>query len=171
VNASQADRTLNEDARVQFRNVVKQQVKMGLVNRREELRRDQNIYDEQAPRTAAGFNDGNFSQAFVSQVEEQLSAPDRLALDKVAQRIVDQQAAAAREGAAINIAMPEHGREVRLQRAVQSEKGGALEVVFRFAPGASAACGAWRFWPLLPLFLILWWLFRLAASSGKTVLH
>ncbi len=160
VNSSAADRTLNEDARVQFRNVVKQQVKMGLVNRREELRRDNNIYDEQAPQTREGFNGGNFSQSFVSQVEDQLTSQDRTALDKVAQRIVDQQAAAAGEGAAINIAMPEHGGELSFRRALQSEKGGALQVVFRFAP-ASTLGRLWLLWPVLPLFLLLWGLFKL----------
>ena len=34
------EQTLNEDARVQFRNVVREQVKIGLVNRREALRGD-----------------------------------------------------------------------------------------------------------------------------------
>ena len=166
VNASQADQTLNEDARIQYRNVVRQQVKMGLVNRREELRRDNNIFDEQAPQTALGFNGGNFNNAFVSQVEEQLSVQDRTALDKVAGRIVEQQAAAAGQGTAINIAMPEHGRELCFRRALQGEKGGTLQIVLRFKRPAAAG-RALAFWPVLPGFLVLWGALRLAAGRRK----
>lgn len=161
VNTSQADPTLNEDARIQFGNVVRQQVKMGLVNRREALRRDNNIFDEQAPQGQPGFNDGNFNQQYVAKVEEQLTAQDRTALDRVAQRMVDQQAAAAGQGTAINIAMPEHGRELSFYRGLQSEKGGALQVVLRFArPSLPARIGAC--WPVLPVFLVFWGFLRLA---------
>ena len=166
VNTSQADQALNEDARIQFGNVVRQQVKMGLVNRREALRRDNNIFDEQAPQGQPGFNDGNFNQQYVAKVEEQLTAQDRTALDRVAQRMVDQQAAAAGQGTAINIAMPEHGRELSFYRGLQSEKGGALQVVLRFArPSLPARIGA--FWPILPVFLVLWGFLRLARRGAR----
>lgn len=166
VNASQADQSLNEDARIQYRNVVKQQVKMGLVNRREELRRDNNIFDEQAPQTREGFNGGNFSQSFVSQVEEQLAPADRAALDRVSQRIVDQQAAAAGQGTAINIAMPEHGRQLRFHRSLQSEKGGPLQVVLVFER-PSLAARLLAFWPVAPAFLLLWGLLKLALGRKQ----
>ena len=155
VNLSQSDQSLNEDARIQFKNVVKQQVKMGLVNRREQLRVRNNIYDEIAPNMSAGFNDGNFNSAYVSQVEEQLSAQDRSALDKVAARIVEQQGAAAGQGTAINIAMPQNGREVQFERALQCEKGGALKVIFRFGK-PSLLSHVLAYWPAVPLFLVLW---------------
>jgi hypothetical protein len=155
VNLSQSDQSLNEDARIQFKNVVKQQVKMGLVNRREQLRVRNNIYDEIAPNMSAGFNDGNFNSAYVSQVEEQLSVQDRTALDKVAARIVEQQGAAAGQGTAINIAMPQNGREVQFERALQCEKGGALKVVFRFGK-PSLLAHVLAYWPAVPLFLVLW---------------
>jgi hypothetical protein len=160
VNSSQADATLNEDARIQLRNVAQQQVKMGLVNRREELRLGNNIFDEQTPQTRAGFNDGNFNQQFAAQVEGQLSAVDNAALDRVARRFVDQQAAAAGQAAAINIAMPEHGREVSFHRSLQGEKGGALRLVLQF-DRPSFLARLLPFWPALVAFVVLWGLVRL----------
>ncbi|MFZ4396057.1 MAG: hypothetical protein ACOYOU_10580 [Kiritimatiellia bacterium] len=160
VNASQADQTLNEDARIQFRNVAQQQVKMGLVNRRQELRVDNNIFDEQTQQANAGFNNGNYNQQFVAQVEEQLTAPDRAALDRVAKRIVDQQAAAAGQGAAINIAMPLQGRELRFYRSMQGEKGGTLKLVLQFDQPAAAA-RVLAFWPAVAAFLALWGVLKL----------
>jgi hypothetical protein len=166
VNASQAEQTLNEDARVQFRNVVQQQVKMGLVNRREALRMDNNIFDESAPQTQAGFNGGNFDQQFVAKVEEQLSQQDRKGLELVAGKIVDQQAAAAGQATAINIAMPEHGREMRFHRTMQSQLGGRLQLAFRVRrPLATAA--VLSFWPVLPGFLLLWGALRLAIGKPR----
>jgi hypothetical protein len=161
VNLSQAEQTLNEDARVQFRNVVREQVKIGLVNRREALRLDNNIFDEQAPQTQAGYNGGNFSRAFASRVEEQLSAQDRASLDRVALKIVEQQAAAAGQGAAITIAMPEHGRLLSFTRALQNECGGGLVLSLR-ATSDLARRQALAWWPVLPFFLGLWLLLRFA---------
>ena len=164
VNSSQADQTLNEDARVQLRNVAQQQVKMGLVNRREELRLGNNIFDDQLPQTRDGFNGGNYNSQFAAQVEEQLTALDRTALDRVSRRIVDQQAAAAGQGAAINIAMPEHGRELSFYRSLQGEKGGTLKLVLAFER-PSIFARALAFWPALAVFLVLWGLLKLLAAK------
>jgi len=154
VNASQSDQSLNEDARVQLRNVAQRQVKMGLVNRRAELRQEHNIFDELMPQ-AQGFNGGNFNPQFAAQVEGQLSAQDNAALDRVAGRFVDQQAAAAGQGTAINIAIPEHGRELDFFRNLQGEKGGELKLVLAF-DHPSLLARALALWPVLVAFLALW---------------
>lgn len=166
VNLSQGEQALNEDARVQFRNVVKQQVKMGLVNRRQVLRAEQNIYDERTAQTQAGWNDGNFDARYAQRVEEQLDAADRDNLDMVAGKIVEQQWQAAPAATAIQIAMPEHGREYRLRRALLNVRGGELRLAFEarrsaFWPRLLA------FWPLLPSFLGVWLLLRLALGGHK----
>ena len=167
VNSSQADQTLNEDARIQWRNVAQQQVKMGLVNRREELRLGNNIFDEQTPQTREGFNGGNFNQHFAAQVEEQLTVQDRAALDRVARRIVDQQAAAAGQGVAINIAMPEHGRKLSFTRRLQGEKGGTLQLVLQFSRPSGLA-HVWVFWPVVAVFAVLWGLLQWVMGSSRT---
>lgn len=166
VNLSQAEQTLNEDARVQFRNVVREQVKIGLVNRREALRMDNNIYDERAPQTQAGYNDGNFSREFATRVDEQLTVQDRDSLDRVALKIVEQQAAAAGQGTAISIAMPEHGRMMRFARALQNECGGKLELSLKVSPDYSTS-PVLNWWPVIPVFLGLWLLLRLALGPQR----
>jgi hypothetical protein len=167
VNLSQAEQTLNEDARVQLRNVVRQQIKMGLVNRREALRADNNIFDESAPAMqSAGFNGGNFNSDFVRQVDEQLTVQDRSALDLVAQKMADQQGAAAVPATAITIAMPEHGREFPFARALQNAPGGELRIAFR-ASRPLALPAVWRLWPVLPAFLGLWLLLRIGLGRSR----
>lgn len=164
VNLSQSEETLNEDARVQFRNVVQQQIKMGLVNRRGALRADNNIFDETAPQTQGGFNEGNFSAAYIQQVEDQLAPQDRAALDLVAQKLVDQQANAMAAGTAINIAMPQHGQEFRFQRALQNTRGAELRIAFRARRPLAVLPGLWRLWPVVPACLGLWLLLRIACG-------
>jgi hypothetical protein len=166
VSLSQAEQTLNEDARVQFRNVVREQVKIGLVNRREALRNDNNIFDERAPQTQGGYNEGNFSQEFANRVEEQLTAQDRDSLDRVAVKIVEQQAAAAGQGTAINIAMPQHGRLLHFGRLLQNECGGKLELTFKVSTDYPSM-QLMQWWPVVPLFLGLWLMLRLALGSAK----
>jgi hypothetical protein len=114
-----------------------------------------------APRTQVGYNDGNFSREFANRVDEQLSVQDRDSLDRVATKIVEQQAAAAGQGTAISIAMPEHGRLLRFARALQNECGGKLELSLKVSSDYSTAtCLTW--WPVIPLFLGLWLLLRVA---------
>jgi hypothetical protein len=162
VNASQADQTLNEDARVQFRNVVQQQVKVGLANRREALRMDNNIFDDSLPNLnmSDGFNEGNFSQQYAARIEEQLSQQDRKGLDLVAGKMVDQQAAAAGQATAIHVTIPTHGRVMHFTRAMQSELGGDLHL--RLAVHRPRLIHSWlRYWPALPGFLLFWGALRL----------
>ena len=169
VTLSQAEQSLNEDARVQFRNVVQQQVKMGIVNRRAALRADNNIFDDSQPDQAGaktGWNDGNFDSRYAREVEEQLDARDRAGLELVAQKLVDVQAGAAAPGAAIQIAMPEHGREYRFRRALKNEPGGHLILAFRAnRPRPWGAVLA--LWPILPGFILLWGLLRLSCGPAR----
>lgn len=167
VTLSQAEESLNEDARVQFRNVVQQQVKMGLVNRRAALRSENNIFDGDSPaQQQAGWNEGNFDATFARQVEEQLDASDRAGLELVAQKLVEVQAGATAQGTAIQVAMPQHGKEFSFRRALQNELGGELAIVFDVRPPRVWAA-AFAFWPILPGFLLLWLLLRLFLGPAR----
>jgi hypothetical protein len=155
VNLSQAEATLNEDARVQFRNVVQQQVKMGLVNRRANIRIDNNIYDGSNSIDVSAYNGGNFDANYARQVEDQLDASDRAGLDLVARRLVDMQASAATQGASIQVVMPEHGEEFTFTRPLQNELGGELTIPFRAIPARTWG-SLLALWPLLPGALLIW---------------
>ena len=155
VTLSQADESLNEDARVQFRNVVQQQVKMGLVNRRAAIRAENNIFDANDMAPQAGWNGGNFDNNYARQVEDQLDATDRAGLELVARKLVDVQAGATTQGANIQVVMPEHGEEFTFTRPLQNELGGELTIPFRVIPARTWG-DALALWPLLPGIPLIW---------------
>lgn len=133
VNYSQGQSDLNEDARVQFENLIKEQVKIGLVNRRGALRVSNNIIsaDQQAqPQQPAAF-DGNYAPEYVQSMESQLSEKDKQALEVVARKMVEQQAAAAGMLAGIHVTMPQEGRKLVFHRALQIDPMGPVTIVFR----------------------------------------
>ncbi|MBM4143864.1 MAG: hypothetical protein FJ225_09790 [Lentisphaerae bacterium] len=157
LNYSQGQSDLNEDARVQLRNMVKQQVKIGLVNRRDALRVSRNIQDAAQAAPSGGFQGGEYTQEYAQTVEGQLSSKDNAALEMVADRIIDQQAAAAGVVAAIRVTMPEHGEKLLFTRALQIDPKADLTVIFKAGTGRLGA--AWRAaWPAAVLFALLWWL-------------
>lgn len=128
IELSQADASMNEDARVQFENVAVQNANIGFINRRGALRTYNNIFDVEAgaQQQAVPLNGGDFSREFAQQVEEQLSARDRQALQMVSAKIVGQQAAVEETPTAIAVTMPEHGRVMRYNRALQTQLGGGM---------------------------------------------
>lgn len=155
LNWSQGEQSLNEDARIQLRNLQKQQWKVGLVNRRDAVRASKNIIDDQQIGQMQGFNDGNYTQEYASDLNKRLSEKDKDALEMVANKLIDQQSAAAGVISAIGVTVPEHGRELRFRRAVQIENQGDLNVTFRVGSGRMQ--GIWRaVWPAGLLFVGIW---------------
>lgn len=152
---SQGQADLNEDARIQFRNLVKQQVKIGLVNRRDAVRFSRNIIDERQLGQMAGFKDGDYTQAYAARVEKGLSKKDNDALEVVAGRIIDQQAAAAGIVKAISITMPEHGLQLRFTRERQIDPDAELTVTFHAWSGRLGRIVN-VLWSAIVLFGILW---------------
>ena len=139
LNYSQGYAPLNEDARVQLRNLMKQQVKVGLVNRRDAVRYSRNKLDVSQMEQMRGFKDGNFTEEYAASVERRLSAKDNDALETVADKIIDQQTAAAGVVTAINITMPEHGQELSFQRDTLVDAADELTVEFRTASAKTVA--------------------------------
>jgi len=160
LNYSQGQADLNEDARVQFRNLVKQQVKMGLVTRRDAVRFSKNIVDEQQREQIQGFRNGDYTQEYVDRVERRLSEKDKMALEIVANKMIDQQAAAGGVVTAISVTMPEHGRQLQFYRTLQIDPDGELNVTFKV--GSGRVSGFLKaLWPALLVFVVLWiWIGR-----------
>ena len=155
LNYSMGQEDLNEDARVQLRNLTKQQFKIGLVNRRGAVRFRNNIIDEQSAQQMEGFQGGNFTQEYAENIEQQLTSMDNDALEVVAEKMIEQQAAAAGVVKAIRVAMPEHGTEFRFARALQVDPKSELSVSFKVARGTF---GKWLggLWPMLLVFGACW---------------
>jgi hypothetical protein len=173
-NYSLAEQGLNEDARVQLRNLVKQQFKVGLYSRRDAVRKSQNIAGDAqgwgqgaANQPVQAQYDGNFAPEVAQQVARQLTVEDNDALEAVAEKLIDQQEAAAGMLTAISVTTPEHGRKLAFRRAMQIDPSGELSIVFKTGSGRVAAI--WRtLWPALVLLAALWAVFartraRLAA--------
>ncbi len=155
---SQGEADLNEDARVQFRHLQTQQAKMGLFERRGNLRAVRNIEPEHAP--APGARDGQYSPEYIARVEQALSARDRSSLDIVADRIVARQDAARETVSAIRMAMPEHGRQLVFRRDLHIDPETPLAVAFRSGSGRLGRAAS-EAWPALFLFA------GLALTLGK----
>jgi hypothetical protein len=62
--------------------------------------------------------------------------------------------------------MPQHGRLLHFGRLLQNECGGKLELSLKVSTDYSSTQFL-KWWPLLPLFLGLWLMLRLALGSAK----
>ena len=80
--------------------------------------------------------------------------------------MVEQQVQAASAATAIRIAMPEHGREICLSRALLNTGGGTLRVVFE-AQRRPAWMRLLGYWPLLLVFAGAGIVLRLALGSAR----
>ena len=173
IDLSQADASLNEDARVQFENVAVQNAKIGFMNRRDALRASNNIFVEGASQNAVlGFNDGNFSQEFAQQLEGRLSARDRMALELVSSKIVGQQAAVVEAAQAISVTMPENGPTLVFTRALQTQPGGSMVLELGVSRGFKNVIAASWARPYVQLACgipVAWVLFVFAFGSRRKV--
>jgi len=154
-NYSLGQADLNEDARVMLRNLTKQQFKMGLVDRRAAVRFRNNIIDEVEAQRAGSFENGDYTQEYVMSVEQGLSPKENDALEVVADKMIDQQAAAAGVVTAIRITVPEHGRELRFSRALLEDPDEELSVTFRSSSGELTRLLN-TLWPAALLFAVMW---------------
>jgi hypothetical protein len=170
---SQGKADYNEDVRLQYRNLAKQQAVVGLVNRRDELKIGNNLVvaNEQpgqqvnlnssalvangALNTYAGNTSPNWTAADAAQVQQSLSAKDNVSLNIVAEKILDQQAAAAGGAAALRVTMPLEGRVLEFARPLQITPGAELTVSFKTTGG-----GWMRTLLALGAFLGAWIVFR-----------
>ena len=157
LNYSQGQADLNEDARVQLRNLMKQQVKIGLMNRRDVVRYNQNIIDEEQPAAVPQQQEEvqQNAQQYLERIEQRLSEKDRNALEIVADKMIDQQAAAAGVVTAIRVAMPEHGMRLNFERPLQTDPTDPLTVSFKVGSGGKLR-RLLSLWPAVVLFGLAW---------------
>ena len=155
-NQGQAD--LNEDARVQLRNLLKQQVKIGLMNRRDVVRYNQNIIEEDEQQVVMPQQEAvqQSAQQYLDRIEQRLSEKDRHALEIVANKMIDQQAAAAGVVTAIRVAMPEHGQRLNFKRPLQTDPTEPLTVSFKVGRGGKLR-SLLALWPAFILFGLTWY--------------
>jgi hypothetical protein len=135
-NYSLGKKALNEDARVQLRNISKQQIKVGLYNRRQAVKYDNNIAIEPNQQAVIqqsetqGAQSLNFTEEQVRQIEEEL-AEESDAFDLVADKMIDQQAAASAVIKGLQITLPTHGKHIQFRRDLQITPESRLNVEFK----------------------------------------
>jgi hypothetical protein len=124
---SASDEAFNEDARVQLNNLRLQQALVGLNVRQAEVTKDNsaagNKLNEVRNNLAA-----NYTQQDARQIIDNNSADENTALMKLANRLIQQQDAAAASPAVIRADIPEQGRLLTFKRAVVVDTGADLNI-------------------------------------------
>ncbi len=138
---SQGREDLNEDARIQYRNLLRQQAVVGFANRRSALKATLNAAGEDEIRQMRAFNEGNFDAEYGRQVEQSLGAKESDSLGVLANKLLDQQDAAEAEVHPIRITLPVQGRRFAFHRELQIRPGAPMRVTFRAVPGRLAHAG------------------------------
>ncbi len=150
----------NEDARIQYLNLVRQQALVGLAQRRAEFEREKSATTETASQAAvpSGFNAGNFTPDFVRKLEQSLPGEETAALQALAEKIISQQQAAMPLAPAIRIALPEEGVRLVAARPMAIQPNASLVLSLRSipkTPARRAAAGAGFTVVLLTAFVLL----------------
>ncbi|MDH3346277.1 MAG: hypothetical protein OEL75_03745, partial [Kiritimatiellaceae bacterium] len=130
ISYSQGQQALNEDARVQFRNLVRQQGVVGLANRRNQLKQSLNQVDEDVQMPTGNEQ---WSGADVRKIEAQLGEKESSSLSELAETMLDQQQAASVEVHPIRVVMAQQGTEIKFERALQLQSDAEMRVEFHSA--------------------------------------
>ena len=128
LNLSESMDDINEDARVQLQETLRQQTLVGLVNRRANLKTS--ISGESADFDERKYNGGFFSDSFAKQVENTLEEEDNQALGKMSDKLMNQQKAALQKVLPLKLILPKEGRRLHFFREVQIEPSTAMSVNF-----------------------------------------
>ena len=134
---SQGDRGLNEDARIQFQSLARQQAVVGLAARRSAMKIRNNTAQQQDLEQAQQYNGGNFSSDFSRQVQQSLGAKEKDSLEAVADKLLEQQVAASGDVHPVRVTLPLEGRCLAFSRELQVQPDAPIEVEF------TALSGAW----------------------------
>jgi len=157
---SQGKADVNEDARVQYHNLIQQQAVVGLVDRRNAVRESQNIQmDQQSMPASQKAPAGQPVKPQQGQQggrgQQSLSAKENDSLRILSEKILRQQEAAAGVAQAIRVTLPEHGRKLDFSRSLQVDPNVVMTVDFKSFSGAGA-----RRWLALGFILGLFIIYR-----------
>lgn len=160
VTYSQGKTDINEDARIQYHNLIKQQALVGLKDRRTAVREAQNIQQEEqftAPQLQLPPTPQQRPvEIQVVQSRQLLSAKDNDSLQVLTEKMLRQQEAAAGVAQAIRVTLPEHGQRLDFRRALQVNPEDEMNVRF----SASGRGGGWmtNLGMFAVILSIFWWM-------------
>ncbi|MEI6149483.1 MAG: hypothetical protein WCS01_10335, partial [bacterium] len=167
---SQGQQDLNEDARIQYQNVTRQQAVVGFYNRRNALKKAQNVIELDVPNKPAAQNaaeqqvgQGQWTADYGRQIEQSLGVEEAGNLNKVADKMLEQQSAAQMRATPIRVTVPQQGLHLPFRRDLQIQasaemgvqfKAGSGRVLGAFASVGSALLLAALFWGALRMLTI-----------------
>jgi hypothetical protein len=135
---SQGQQTLNEDARIQYRNLMRQQAVVGFSNRRAALKKAKNVVDSyeaagsgQPEAPMQQVDQGQWTADYGRQVEQSLGAKDADNLNGIADKMLEQQVAAQMRANPIRVTLPVQGVHVPFYRELQIHPGSEMRVEFK----------------------------------------
>jgi hypothetical protein len=167
---SQGQQGLNEDARIQYRNLMRQQAVVGFYNRREALKKARNVWDESeqaaqqaAPRGQQPAQSGEWTAEYGRQVEQSLGQEDADNLNKVADKMLEQQAAAQVRANPIRVTVPVQGVHLPFYRELQITPASEMRIEFKTGSGRVASWAVSAGGALI-LLAALWGVARLYTS-------
>ena len=169
VASSQGQLGLNEDARIQYRNLMRQQAVVGFYNRRAALKKSRNVWDDSeqpvaqqaAPMAQQQVEAGEWTAEYGRQVEQSLGQEDADNLNKVADKMLEQQAAAQVHANPIRVTLPVQGVHLPFYRELQITPASEIAIEFKTGSGrllgwlssaVSAAALLAVFWVVARLF-------------------
>jgi hypothetical protein len=137
---SQGDDAFNEDARVQLNNLKLQQALVGLNVRQSAVAGDTDALTGRL-RDLRVHNDVTYTQQEAKAIIDRNTAEENAAFMRLAQRLIQQQDAAASSPAAIRASIPEHGRRLTFRRAVVVDTWADLKISLEAAAAGAASWG------------------------------
>jgi hypothetical protein len=152
-NYAYNDPQLNEDTRVQYHNLIRQQAVVGLVGQRGLLRQQKGVAPTEQPTLGARFD-----QAEAERVQSSLSQDDNVNLDRITTRLIQMQEMAAGSRAQLTINVPLRGRQIELQRVLQVKPNSDMLVSFdasREVPPRTRKSATWAAGLAVGLFVLL----------------
>jgi hypothetical protein len=163
---SQGKQELNEDARIQYRNLMRQQAVVGFYNRRSVLKKAKNVMDpDEASAQGQHVQEGQWTADYGRQLEQRLDNKDTDNLNLVADKMLEQQDAAQIRANPIRVTLPVQGVHLPFARELQINPGAEMVVEFK-ASGAQ-----WMGWltataAALALMAAFWALMRVSAPRA-----
>lgn len=136
ISYSQGDRSLNEDARIQFKSLARQQAVAGIASRRSAMKVNLNAATAEDVQQTLSFNGGNYSSDFGTQVQQRLGEKENDSLSRVADKLLEQQVAAGGEVHPVRVTLPMEGRVLTFVRELQVQPDSEMRVEFVTGSGA-----------------------------------
>jgi hypothetical protein len=135
-NYSVSDKSLNEDARVNLRNLMQQQAVVGLVGRRNDVNAERQTGQAKAPQIAE-----EFTQEQADRLQSSLSKDDSDNLERITSRIIEMQEAAEGMAMQLMVKSPLYGRQIRFTRSLQVKPNSPMTVTMKASqePGKAGA--------------------------------